>query len=336
MKVQELRELLKKTDRERIEKAFAECYKQLPKAKKQEVDDVISAIFAGEDVKGGKVEKQTDFEALKLEVEDFIGNAYAENYFAPNRVIPKSERPKWRFLVKRYIKEFLKIKAGNVHYPEMVRLFTELYKLLCTACNYYLFSTEVPFRSIGWQQPYLFQVLLKKTFEDGYTKENIASAIAMAVKGGISPENLSVEPVFVLVGELKTSDVKYLALEEIKTQTENEEKCLANMKKNSNDSYFVEETVNHLCDMFLIISIELAEMKKGLDYYFAHCRKNKRETVLYDALEIAEWMEDEDEPDEDTEKLWLDIYRYGLKKKIKPSEYIEQKYQELIQNQENM
>ena len=67
------------------------------------------------------------------------------------------------------------------------------------------------------------QVLLKKIFEDGYTKENIASAITMAVKGGISPE-----------------------------------------------------------------------------------------------------------------KLWLDIYRYGLKKKIKPREYIEQKYQEMIQNQENM
>lgn len=69
------------------------------------------------------------------------------------------------------------------------------------------------------------------------------------------------------------------------------------------------------------------------DYYFVHDQEKDRETILYSALEIAEWMEDEDEPDEDAERLWLDIYRYGIKKKIKPRKYIEEKYQELIQNQ---
>ena len=39
---------------------------------------------------------------LELELEEFLSDAYAQNYFAPNRFVPKSERPKWRFKVKRF------------------------------------------------------------------------------------------------------------------------------------------------------------------------------------------------------------------------------------------
>lgn len=45
MKVQELRELLKTADRELLEKAFVESYKQFSKGKKEEVDQIITGIF---------------------------------------------------------------------------------------------------------------------------------------------------------------------------------------------------------------------------------------------------------------------------------------------------
>ncbi len=100
MKVQELRVLLKKADREKIEKAFVESYKQFSKAQKEEADRIIADILSGEVLKKQDNAQQIDFIALKQEIEEFIENAYAQNYFAPNRVIPKSKRPKWRFLVR--------------------------------------------------------------------------------------------------------------------------------------------------------------------------------------------------------------------------------------------
>ena len=57
---------------------------------------------------GKKAEKKrpapADMRILKPEIEDFLENAYAQNYMIPNRIIPKQERPKWRFKVKAYIK----------------------------------------------------------------------------------------------------------------------------------------------------------------------------------------------------------------------------------------
>lgn len=326
MKVQELRDHLKKADREKVEKAFVESYKQLSKAKKEETDQIIIDILSGNDLEKRDSTQQKDFITLKQEVEEFIGNAYAQNYYTPNRVIPKSKRPKWRFLVKGYIKEFLKIKAGDIYYPEMIVLFTDLYKMLCEACNYYLFSTEDPFRSVGWRQPELFGVLVKKAFEDGYKREKISAMMKLAVSGGVSPDNLSIEQGLVLCSELKTSDVKYMAIEEIKKLVDGEKAQLTKMKNNSDQRYFIKEKINHLCDLLLVISMELAEVEEGCVYYFNHCIEREPEIVLYRALRIVEWTSNDD-------KVWVDIYRYGLTKKIKPRESLTRQYHELLQEE---
>lgn len=324
MKVQELRVLLKKADREKIEKAFVESYKQFSKAQKEEADRIIADILSGEVLKKQDNAQQIDFIALKQEIEEFIENAYAQNYFAPNRVIPKSKRPKWRFLVKGYVKELVKIKAGDPYYPEMIALFSNLYKMLCTACNYYLFSTEDPFRSIGWQQPELFRILVKKAFEDGYGREKISAMIDLAVLEGVSPEVLPIQQGFILCSELKTSDVKYVAIEEIKKLVDGGEVRLANVKNGGDRRYFVKEKTNQLCDMLLVISIELAEVEDGIRYYFNHCKENTLEIVLYRALQVADWTSDDD-------KVWVDIYRYGLTKRIKPRDSLISQYQKRIQ-----
>ena len=105
MKVQELRELLKIADRPLLEKAFVESYKQFSKHQKEDIDVMISDILSGKDLKKIKQESTADFDQLEQESKIFLTNAYEQNYFAPNRIIPKNQRPKWRFLVKNYIKE---------------------------------------------------------------------------------------------------------------------------------------------------------------------------------------------------------------------------------------
>ena len=93
MKIQELRQLLSKADRERLEKAFAESYKSLTKRQKEEIDSVIKDILEGKAVSdASKKNVPVNFEELKSQITFFIENAYEQNYFIPNRVIPKSQR----------------------------------------------------------------------------------------------------------------------------------------------------------------------------------------------------------------------------------------------------
>ena len=74
-----------------------ECYKHLRKTQKEDFDPVLTAVLKGEeDDKQKNGGNPVDFPELERQVNEFIVNANAQNYLAPNRVIPKSQRPKWQ------------------------------------------------------------------------------------------------------------------------------------------------------------------------------------------------------------------------------------------------
>lgn len=321
MKVQELRDLLKTADRDLLEKAFVESYKHLTKKQKEETDPVITDVLSGKSAKSTGKKEPVNFDELELQITEFLENAYAQNYFAPNRVIPKSQRPKWRFMVKNYIKELEKVSVEDANYARLAKLMADLYHLLCKACSYYLFSTDDAFRSVGWQQPALFQVVVKKTFGDGYSKEKIAALLLDSVSGGLSREALHIEQECVLLAELKTSDVKYMAIKEARNLIDERKQKLKGLKKYDSKRYSLEEEINNLCELILMTAIDLAEPASGIEYYFQNCERSDREITLYCALRIADWLEDE--------KLWIKIYEYGVSKKIKPRERLVNKYESL-------
>lgn len=319
MKVQELRNLLGSAERGNLEKAFVECYKQLKKAQKEECDPVLTALLEGKAAEQTKADTSVNFEILTQQIDGFISNAYASNYFAPNRIIPKSQRPKWRFMVKNFIRELEKIPVDSDNYEKAVKRLTDLYCLICKACNVYLFSTDDPFRSIGWEQPDFFARVVSKTFADGYSREKIARLLSYAVSGGLSRESLHIQQEIVLLNRLKTSDLKYMAVEEAKKQVEEKGIELNTLKKYDSRQYDLEETVNELCSMIFLIAIELGEAEEGVKYFFKHFKERKKEITLYCALELADWM--------DEEGLWMDVYKYGLNKKIIPRDSLQEEYE---------
>lgn len=65
MKIQEFRDLLKSADRDKLEKAFAECYKQFSKAKKEEIDLLVQDILSGNEKKKAEKGKMANFEELE-------------------------------------------------------------------------------------------------------------------------------------------------------------------------------------------------------------------------------------------------------------------------------
>lgn len=317
MKIQELRDFIGKSDRKYVEKAFAETYKALTKRQKEEIDPVIIDILNGKGAGEKKTADEIPFEELQWRIEEFLGNAYAQNYFAPNRVIPKSQRPKWRFIVKNFIKKLEKIPPESENYERAVRLLTDLYKLICYACNYYLFSTEDPFRSIGWNQTDLFELVVKKTFATGYDREDISNLLLLATTGGLSRISLYIQQETVLISALKTNDVRQAALEETKKLVEGQTEKLAKM-----DEYEFTEAVNELCAVAFLLFIALGEPDQGIQYYFKHAEHHLKEITLYCALRLMEWMEEDD--------LWIRVYEYGIGKKIKPRKELVDNYKKRI------
>lgn len=167
----------------------------------------------------------------------------------------------------------------------------------------------------------MYHLLVKKTFQLGYTRENIRKVLPLCASGGLSRTNLYAMNQLALLSELKTSDVKYMAIEEAKKLIEQAGNALKKTDYYSTDAYYRREKNDNLCELILIISIDLVETEAGIKYYFAKCQETDREIALYRALECAEWMEDS--------RAWIDIYRYGLTKKIKPREKLQEKYEKL-------
>lgn len=320
MKVQELRQLMESADMEHLMKAFIESYKLLKKAQKEEIDPVIADILKGNAVAKKKTEEiVVEFEDLEQQIEDFIRNARAQNYVAPNRVIPKNQRPKWRFMVKNFIKDLEKITPEDFNYAKAVKLLTDIYSLMCDGCIFYMFSTEDPFRSIGWEQAALFELVVKKTFAADYTREELSRLLLSAAGSGLSMEALHINQQIILIDGLKTTASLETAAEEVQKLIEEREGRLKGLKKYDSGRYRLESDINEFCDLFLLLSAAFEEPAKGVEYYFARYKGDNQERALYHALAFIDNIEEDE--------LWIQVYEYGMKHKIKLSDYMQTKYE---------
>lgn len=157
MKVKELRDLLKDKDIKLINDAFVEVYKALPKSKKEELDSVIESIVKGEGKKKTVKQEEVSLNDLFVEIQDFLQDAYHGFYIAPNRIVPKKERPKWRYKVKRYLKILFEVSSDHPDFLQVVILIREIYKVLSYGCGVYVFSSDDPFASVGIAQEELYE-----------------------------------------------------------------------------------------------------------------------------------------------------------------------------------
>lgn len=323
MKVNELRELLEKSDFVRVKKAFVESYKQFPKSCKEEIDQMIVDILAGNDAGKKEAEQKGDYTSLENEIDVFIDNAYSSYYFEPNRVIPKNQRPKWRFHVKRYIKELGAVKEGDSFYEKSGTYLLKLFKLLSESCNFYLFSTEDAFRSIGMEQEDLFQIVAGRIFSSqGYTEVCMKELLWTAASCGLSRECLNSELMAVLISCLKTTDMKYLAIETAKALIKNKKKELAGMKKHSMSEYTCKSGIQELNCAVLCISALLGEMENEASYYFENVAEYDNEIALHMALDVLSVYGSDND--------WKIFYEYGTKKlKIKPRKELQEIYKKL-------
>jgi len=335
MLISELRELLKKYKDEDLRLLISEMYKCMPKRvrKDKDIDRMLEDIHRYMNIR--KVRKKQDehisMDDLKREIDQFIEYAYKQYYFAPNSYVHKKERPKWRFKVKRYIKDLQVITVEGKDGEIATNLLQKLYEMLCYACDYYIFSTDNPFRSVGIEQTVLLDIVISRKLGLGMNKGSVKSVVEVVINSRVNRETLHSSLIMVLVKNLKSPDSKEIAIEQcmiFKNQLE-ESKPVTSKKSWGDDSfnYQRKEKINNLVEMIFRLNMELCEYDKAISYFKANNVEHNNEVSLYVLLRLLLEYE--------LREHWLKEYSDALSKGVKPREAL-QKTHKYIQENESL
>lgn len=326
MKVQEVRECLKKLSEDEAKELVVALYKAMPKALKveKEIDALISEFQDAKDPAKKKVEKAVDIHVLEDEITTFLQNAYSQNYMVPNRVISKSERPKWRFHVKRYYKTLYAIPANSPEGNIATMLLWKLYDMLCYGCNYYIFNTQDPFNSAGFRQIVYFDALLKRMFSADRSIETFQKAVDSAATWQLDYYTVNADLIGILLQYLSSEDELHIVMNIAKQRVDEIEqalKALGSRRSSSGDDFAKREKMHNLAAIVLCVCLRLEERETGVAYFKKHVEEKNREIMLYVILKyIAEYGTEED---------WLLTYEEAVTKGIEPRENLQEQYKEL-------
>mgnify|MGYP000897547052 CR=1 FL=1 len=332
MLVSELRELLKKYKEEDLRLLVSEMYKAMPKKLREDKD--IDALL--QDVhtymRIGKVEsrqdKQVNVDDLKQKIDLFIDYAYKQYYFAPNSFVHKKERPKWRFIVKAYIKDLQDVSIDSEEGSVATDLFQKLYEMLSYACSYYIFNTENPFRSVGIEQTVLLDMVITRKLGSGINNESVKSAIELVINSELDRETLHSFLIQVLVMNLKSPDSKVIAIEQCKLLKKELQKPKPAPSKKSWSSDFSDykriDKINNLVETVFRLHIELCEYDEAIKYFNGNNIERSAEVLLYVLLSLLLEYE--------LKELWLREYDEAVKKGVKPREALQKTYEYILEN----
>ena len=331
MKVGEIRDLAKYSKKKDLIEALVVAYKALPKAKKEIVDETLPAVLKGEAAAPIKARKEKepekiDMEALDSEIQEFLSNVEEGYYYAPNRVIPKAQRSKWRFVVRNYIKQLNAVSDELDDYGTATDDLVDLYKMLCRGCEYYEFNTDDTFASIQMPQPEVFRIVLDHLIAYGFDEDNVKEMAELSCLQGVSRDNListQMEMFYqALPGkeEQKTAENVLLSL----IQETKEKIGPDTLSFFDQDNFDRRQEVECYAQLYLWLALVVGEdIDRGITGYFEMTTEKNKEIALYIAMM--------DLPDDlKTPENRIRIYDYAVNTlKVKPREALQTLYQDL-------
>lgn len=294
MKIGELREQLSKLKKEEIIKIASEFYKLIPKHKKE--DYQVDSFVTNPSKKKTKSASKDKLSLLEVEkeVKFFIENAREQNYIFPNNVVPKKERPKWRFKVKRLYKELINQKRADKNLSKQAALLCELYELICESCGYQYFSGYDSFQSIGIEQTDFFTSTITLLHEAEGKANTIEKSIKLIVDNYLNRYTLYSGLMEILIATYEIPDLKYSAIEITKKLiTQNGFVPKPESKKRKYITFFADnndfkqkEKNNNLAKLGFRLYISLFEAENGIEFYKEHYYHKHDEVKLYILIDI--------------------------------------------------
>lgn len=310
MKVDELREVIKKYSEEEKSKIIVELYKRIPKNIKEEYG--IDTYIVDANKKVEKESKNITIERLEKEVKFFIECAWDDLYVKPNRIIPKSERSKWRFKVKTFYKQLNSFLPESEEGKKATDLLKELFSILSFGTNYLTFSSWNTFGAVQISQSDFLKNIVERKLSNGITNENLKYCVEL-LNVKYDPQEYHRDIIWSFESCLKTPDARNMAIELLKEQ---EEIWREKYQKNSN--YENEEYVNYFVECIVDIYFRLCETDKGIRYFHKQYIEKTKEIKEYILLSKLEHFGLDEEWIEEYEKHLGKIgYRDELKEKYK-------------------
>ncbi len=311
MKIGELRDAITGYSSEELRLVIVELYRRIPKrvVEEKNLDSLIEdpGEFL-EAQKKPKVKELPDLDYLALEINEFIDDALQGHYFAPNSFIRKSERPKWRFHVKRFHRELVTLMQDPEALPEVSFLLERLFDILCYAENIHLFSSSEPFQSIGVSKAQFYGDLVTAQRAAAADLGWIRQAIdALLCNAGSFGSDLIRQ----LVDQLTTNPLREEGLRAIVQAYQHRPKP-RERKPNPDDQ------ASHLAELALRLCFGLGEHDRGIAFFHKYHRRGDREVRIYCLLQILEEYQLSD--------LWLREYEVAHQSGVQLRPRLREKY----------
>ena len=320
MKVSEVRDAISTMDESQLRTLIAEMYKAIPKAVREEkdIDALFSPVGEKEDgkakVKPAKKKAPAfDFGVLDDEVTEFISDAYDQYYLAPNRKVPKKERPKWRFKVKDYFKKLTSLDPDDENARRAAELLAELYKMVSYACSYYLFNTDDAFASIQITQMDFYAGVVQAYLKTDRSDETFEILVRLLTPDGVGRENLYSSMFPRLLDEMGPGEMERLLKVAQKVQEEY-------IKRAEVGTYERKEQANIITEFIATIYFYEEKWQEACEEIINH-NINEPEINLYIALV---WILGDNDP-----ATWVDQYEKAVAAKIQPRESLKETYAEM-------
>ncbi|QSO47516.1 hypothetical protein [Alicyclobacillus mengziensis] len=231
-------------------------------------------------------------------------------------MISKKERPKWRFLVKRYVNELQAVHPDEARQTVAAELMEELYKLLCQACGVYLFSSDDPFRSVGITQVDFYDRVIRLKHQIQPTDKFIEEAILLIIHQELDRETLYTDLMDTLQGLLRTPPLRETALDVCRSLLLNAEGIYQKRfgstdakqsVKYSSQSYALKRTIQNLATLTFRIHMSLFDEEEAVRSFKEHYLETDDEVKMFILLrflgDLLEWVPDSEEVKETTNRL---------------------------------
>jgi hypothetical protein len=318
MKLDEVRGRIKEYDPAELREIIVQIYKAIPKKIIEEkgidamIEDIKTAVALKKKPK--IVYEPANVNYLEYDIDEFVDYAYKQYYFAPNSYVHKKDRPKWRFIVKKFINDLQTVSDEPDDNHKAGLLLEKLYKMLLYACKYYIFSTDDPFRSVGIAEEQILDMILERKLEKGLTRDSLSQAIRITAE---SRRNNGL-----LIARLKTPELREMAFEEcLKLKRELEAKHPSTKIKGYSSDFSKYELMvkrNNFVDIAFRIRMDLFEYDEAIEFFKKNYFKGDQEVTLFILLDHLFQY--------DLRELWIREYENAVKNGIEPREELAKVY----------
>src|SRR6266550_5566506 len=216
-----------------------------------------------------------------------------------------SRRHSKNFKAKRFFNEIngAVVKPGSIE--KASDLLEKLYRMLCYACDFVLFSAYDPFHSVGVTQTAFLDAVLGLKAEHLDTGKFIDHSLRLVVDSRLNRYTLGSDLAQVLVDRLRTPESLELAIEGAAKLHSGPHPA-----PDRKQDYHRSDRLDRLAEFGFLAYVKLADYDRAIDFFKVRYAQSNPEITLFVLLRWLRSLQRED--------LWQREYERAVQTRIEP------------------